>query len=149
MQPNFAFIVHVLPYISWTTLRYSVHYQGMLHHSFHGAEITWTRLVRSLWASEQTRFQVSTHLNVSYESGCNRCWPDICQGPWELWGASLQRRPHSLLSFVARANCELRWTASCTMYPSVHGPGTNWFTQVLIQHRASKDALISFSLCSP
>ena len=116
-----------------------------LYHLFHRSGVHWTRrcAIWSLWVLQQMRPQVSTHFNVSYESECNRCWPDICQGPWKsgLWGASPKRRPHSLLSFVTRANCEPHWATSRTTYPSVSGPGTDWFTQVLIQHRASKDAL--------
>jgi len=50
------------------------------------------------------------------------------------------QRPHSLLSFVTRVNCEPRRTTSRTICPFMFGPETNWFTQVLIQHRASKDA---------
>ena len=127
-----------------------------LYHLLCRNRVHWTRrwAIWSSWVSEQTRLQMSTHLNVSYESECHRCWPDICRGPWEggFWGASSNRRLPYLLSFVTWANCEPRLTMSRTMHLSVFGPGTDLFTQVPIQHRASKDshgeypALISFSL---
>ena len=49
--------------------------------------------------------------------------------------------PNSLLSFVTRVNCKHRWITSRTIYPFMFGSGTNWFTQALIRHRASKNAL--------
>ena len=105
-----------------------------LYHLFCRSRVHWTRrwAIWSLWVSEQTRLQMSTHLNVSYESECHRCWPDICRGPWEgrFWGTSSNRRLPYLLSFVTWANCELRPTTSRTMHPSVFGPGTKLFTQV-------------------
>ena len=62
----------------------------------------------------------------------------------------------TFLSFVTRANCEPRQTTSRNIYPSAFDSETHWFTQVLTQHRARKDALsgeypalISFSLCLP
>ena len=105
-----------------------------LYHLFHRSRVHWTRrwAIWSLWVSEQTRVQMSTHLNASYESECHRCWPDICRGPWEggFWGASSNRRLPYLLSFVTWASWEPRRTTSCAMHLSVFGPGTQLFTQV-------------------
>jgi len=94
-----------------------------LYHLFHRAEFI-ERVVAQYGPCEYgNRQSFKCQLTSSYESECNCCWPDICQGP------SPKRRPHSLLSFVA-------WT--------------NWSTQVLIQHRASNDALtlVENILCS-
>ena len=129
-----------------------------LYHLFRRSRVHRVRC----YGPEQTRLQLSTHMNVSYESECNRCWPDIYQGPEKAaFEVHLPKDvQHSLLSFVVRTKCEPRWTTSRTTYPSVFGPGTHWFTRVPIRHRASKDAwcphsrreypaLISFPLCLP
>ena len=62
-----------------------------------------------------------------------------------------KRRPHSLLSFITRANCEPCWTTSRAMHLSVFGPGTNStpVQQRCPHSRGEYSALISLSLFLP
>ena len=67
MQSKFAYpgSLYKCCYISITTLRYFLHRQGMLYHSFYGAEIIWTSLVNAWMADQGTQNHES-----SYQSMC-------------------------------------------------------------------------------